>query len=297
MAYAKGKHSVKKQQKLNKHKIKLIALPIVLSLGIFVGYKGVSNAFSSTVGYASPKTVELSKELLESKDPVIQKLIDLAPVYPKIYEILKDPSEYPPEFLAMASKKPETIDFVADFVDHKGGQTEVSTPVEGSYTKGEIPLYMQWDERWGYDKYGPDYFAINGCGPTALSMVAVGLTGNENFSPKYIENFSVKNGYLVDGVGTAWSLMTDGAKKLGLKGKVIPLSASSIISNLEKGNPVIATMGPGHFTTEGHYIVLTGVTDDGKIIVNDSDSKERSSKTWDVDVFLKEAKNVWAFSI
>ncbi|MDO7203706.1 papain-like cysteine protease family protein [Paraclostridium bifermentans] len=46
-------------------------------------------------------------------------------------------------------------------------------------------------------------------------------------------------------------------------------------------------MGPGHFTTEGHYIVLTGVTDDGKIIVNDSDSKERSSKTWDVDVFFK----------
>nr|WP_284693958.1 C39 family peptidase [Paeniclostridium ghonii] len=170
-------------------------------------------------------------------------------------------------------------------------------PVEGSYTKGEIPLFMQWDERWGYNKYGPDYFAINGCGPTALSMVAVGLTGNENFSPRYIKNFSVKNGYLVDGVGTAWSLMTDGAKKLGIKGKAIPLSSSSIVSNLKKGHPIIATMGPGHFTTEGHYIVLTGVTDGGKIIVNDSDSKKRSSETWDIDVFLKEAKNIWAFSV
>lgn len=56
-------------------------------------------------------------------------------------------------------------------------------------------------------------------------------------------------------------------------------------------------MGPGHFTTEGHYIVLTGVDSDGKIIVNDSDSKQRSSETWDVDVFLKEAKNLWAFSL
>lgn len=297
MAYAKSKHSVKKKKKLNKQKFKFIALPVVISLGIFIGYKEISNAFSSTTEYANSKTVELSKELLGSKDPVIQKLIDLAPTYPRVYDILKDPSEYPHEFLVMASKKPETIDFVADFPKYKGGKTEDLMPVEGSYTKGEIPLFMQWDERWGYDKYGPDYFAINGCGPTALSMVTVGLTGNEKFSPKYIEKFSSKNGYLVAGVGTSWSLMTDGAKKLGLKGKVLPLSPSSIVSNLKKGHPIIATMGPGHFTTEGHYIVLTGVTDDGKIIVNDSDSKKRSSETWDVDVFLKEAKNLWAFSV
>ncbi|WP_250674665.1 C39 family peptidase [Paraclostridium ghonii] len=297
MSCSKSKHSIKRSNNLNNQKLKFIGLPIILSLGIFIGYKEVSNAFSSTSEYANQKTIESSKELLESKDAAIQKLINLAPTYPRIYDILKNPSDYPPEFLVMASKKPETIDFVADFPKHKGGKPEEPMPVEGSYTKGEIPLFMQWDERWGYNKYGPDYFAINGCGPTALSMVAVGLTGNENFSPRYIKNFSVKNGYLVDGVGTAWSLMTDGAKKLGIKGKAIPLSSSSIVSNLKKGHPIIATMGPGHFTTEGHYIVLTGVTDGGKIIVNDSDSKKRSSETWDIDVFLKEAKNIWAFSV
>lgn len=293
MDCTKGKHSVKKSKNSNKQKLIFIGLPIILSLCVFIGYLEVS----STSKYVKSETIELSKELLESKDPVIQKLINLAPNYPKIYDILKNPSEYPTEFLVMASKKTETIDFVADFPKHKAGTPDKSVAVNGSYTKGEIPLFMQWDERWGYNKYGPDYFAINGCGPTALSMVAVGLTGNENFSPTYLKDFSVKNGYLVDGVGTAWSLMTDGAKKLGIKGKAIPLSSSSIVSNLKKGHPIIATMGPGHFTTEGHYIVLTSVTDDGKIIVNDSDSKERSNKTWDIDVFLKEAKNIWAFSV
>ena len=197
----------------------------------------------------------------------------------------------------MASKKSETIEYVADYPNHKGIETSTPIYVKSEYKKGEIPLFMQWDKRWGYDKYGPNFFAINGCGPTALSMVTVGLTGNTNISPRYIENFSKKNGYLVEGVGTAWSLMTKGARQLGLKSKELPLSKESIISTLKKGHPIIVTMGPGHFTTEGHYIVLTGVTPNGKIKVNDSDSIKRSNQTWDVDVFLKEAKNLWTFSV
>lgn len=296
MAYSKGKHS-KKNSKLSKCNVKYVVLPVVVAIGIFVGYKGISSAVSSPEDESSQKLANLPQEIANSTDPTIEKLVKLAPVYPRIYDILNDTSAYPHEFLVMASKKPETIDFVADYPNNKGGKTDNNISVKDEYTKGEIPLFMQWDERWGYDKYGPDFFAINGCGPTALSMVTVGLTGNTDITPRYIENFSKENGYLVDGVGTSWSLMTDGAKKLGLKSKVLPLSADSIISTLKKGNPIIVTMGPGHFTTEGHYIILTGVTDDGRIIVNDSDSKKRSNQTWDVDVFLKEAKNLWAFSV
>ncbi|MGL5755560.1 MAG: C39 family peptidase [Paraclostridium sp.] len=296
MAYSKGKHSTK-TSKLNKHNAKYIILPIVVAIGIFVGYKGISSAISSQEDKPTQKLVNLPQEIVNSTDPTIEKLVKLAPIYPRIYDILNDTSAYPHELLVMASKKPETINFVADYPNNKGGKIDNNISVKDEYTKGEIPLFMQWDERWGYDKYGPDFFAINGCGPTALSMVTVGLTGNTDITPSYVENFSKENGYLVDGVGTAWSLMTDGARKLGLKSKVLPLSADSIISTLKKGNPIIVTMGPGHFTTEGHYIVLTGVTDDGKIIVNDSDSKKRSNQTWDVDIFLKEAKNLWAFSV
>jgi hypothetical protein len=296
VAYKKGKHSMR-NKKLNKKKILYIVVPIVLVTGLYIGCKKVSNIILNSSTKAEEKVVQLPKEIVESTDPVVEKLVELAPKYPKIYDILLDIKSYPSELLEMASKKPETINFVADYPNHKSDTDKSQITVKGEYKKGEIPLFMQWDERWGYDKYGPDFFAINGCGPTSLSMVAVGLTGNTNVNPRYVENFSRENGYLVPGVGTSWSLMTDGAQKLGLKSKVLPLSESSIISTLKKGNPIIVTMGPGHFTTEGHYIVLTGVTDDGKIIVNDSDSKERSNQTWDVDVFLEEAKNLWAFSI
>lgn len=297
MYCAKGKHEITKEKASDNKFFKIIALCIGTMLLLLLTFKVILSSHSQKLEYAKPQVVESSLELISPKDPLLQKIKSFAPIHPKAYAILKNPSEYPKDLLVLASKKPETVDFVADFVNHKGGKTDILSSVISSDKKGKYPLYMQWDERWGYDKYGPDYFAINGCGPTALSMVTVGLTGNEKFTPQYIKNFSASHGYLVEGVGTAWSLMTDGARKFGIRSKVISLSEQSIIKNLKKGHPIIATMGPGHFTTQGHYIVLTGINDDGKIIVNDSDSKERSNKTWDIDILLKEAKNVWAFSL
>ncbi len=90
--------------------------------------------------------------------------------------------------------------------------------------------------------------------------------------------------------------MTKGAANFGLKGKELPLSENSIITTLKKGQPIIASMGPGTFTTSGHFIVLTGVDSNNKIIVNDSDSKIKSKQAWDVDIFMKEAKNLWTFT-
>ncbi len=41
----------------------------------------------------------------------------------------------------------------------------------GEVAAGEIPLLLQWDERWGYSVYGDNMIAVNGCGPTAVAMV------------------------------------------------------------------------------------------------------------------------------
>ncbi len=63
---------------------------------------------------------------------------------------------------------------------------------------------------------------------------------------------------------------------------------------LKKGNPIICSMGPGDFTTAGHFIVLVGV-EEGKIKVNDPNSKERSSKLWDYETLEPQIKNLWVF--
>jgi len=106
--------------------------------------------------------------------------------------------------------------------------------------------------------------------------------------------FSKKNGHVVDGVGTAWTLFGDFASRTGLKCTRLPVSRYNDVWNaLSRGVPVIASVGPGHFTTTGHFIVLTGI-EGGKIKINDPNSKPKSDKLWDfTSVIVSESRQFW----
>ena len=54
-------------------------------------------------------------------------------------------------------------------------------------------------------------------------------------------------------------------------------------------------MRKGDFTTTGHFIVLTGY-EDGRITVNDPNSRKRSEKTWDFDTLQYQIKNLWSYT-
>jgi hypothetical protein len=264
-------------------------LILILGLNIYINNQDDNEEIVTQENYLE----QIPSYIKDSDDEVIQILLDKANDNEVVANILIDTDLYPYDLLELASKKDEVIEFVANFPDYIETTDDIS--IEEEYIKGEIPHFIQWDERWGYSKYGEDYFAVNGCGPTSLAMVIVGLTGDTTVNPRVICEYSEENGYIVDGVGTSWQLMKDGAKAFGLEAKELPLDENVIINTLKEGNPIIMSMGPGTFTTMGHYIVLTGVDSEGKIIVNDSDSKIRSDKTWDVDVFINEAKNLWTF--
>jgi len=274
----------------------LILLSIVFLIGIckIAGktIKAYSNGYDQVA--INKNMEEISKKVKQSNDHVLKLILKNNKNNPNTYKILDNVDLYPRELLELASKKEEALNFVADYTDYKG-YSEMKASVRKDYKKGKIPLFIQWDKRWGYEKYGSDFIAINGCGPTSLAMVAVGLTGNTKINPKVVADYSNDKGYLVKGVGTNWDLMTYGARNFKIAGREIPLSKESILQTLRKGQPIIVSMGPGEFTTAGHYIVLTGVDSNNKIIVNDPDSKLRSKKTWDINIFLKEAKGLWAF--
>ena len=50
----------------------------------------------------------------------------------------------------------------------------------------------------------------------------------------------------------------------------------------------MAIMAEGHFTKGGHFIVLRGMQD-GKILVADPASYQRSGQSWDLSIILDEA--------
>lgn len=204
--------------------------------------------------------------------------------------------EYPEALQRLYEKAPEARDFVLDYPEKKGTADPDAMDVSGELTAGVIPLWLQWDSRWGYDLYGSDVLGLTGCGPTCLAMAAAGLTGDAAFTPYAVAHFSTENGYCVPGSGTAWTLISEGGPRLGLQVEELPLSESRIRSALEAGHPVICVVGPGDFTTEGHFIVLTGV-EDGGIRVNDPNSVQNSAAQWEYDRLEGQIRALWECSL
>lgn len=199
-------------------------------------------------------------------------------------------TEWPDELIELLDKNPETKDFVLNYPLKKNVTMEVDL---SEYKDCDsVPLFMQWDERWGYNEYAGEMMGISGCGPTCLSMVSVYLLNNTDYTPQYIAEFAETNGYSVSGNGSSWTLISNGGGELGLDITEIPLVEKRIIDNLEVGNPIICVMGPGDFTSTGHFIVITDY-EDGKVKINDPNSKSRSEKLWELSDVMGQIRNLW----
>ena len=160
----------------------------------------------------------------------------------------------------------------------------------------QIPLFYQTDPRWGGNAYGDSTIAVSGCGPTCLSMVICGLTQTQDWGPASVAAFAEAQGYYIPGIGTAWDLMTAGAADLGLMSKSLPCTAD-VLLEASPDAPLICSMMPGDFTKGGHFIVIVGVDESGRLIVNDPASEVNSKKRWDAGRVADQVKGVWQFAL
>lgn len=202
-------------------------------------------------------------------------------------------SDYPEAVINLLAKQPESEEFVLAYPEKKGTKENIKLKEYKNCT--EVPLLIQWDTRWGYAPYGNGIVGLDGCGPTCLSMVSVYLTHNTKLTPDYIAEYAYENGYYQDGVGTMWSLMTDGAEDLGLSAKEIPLDEQTIKNTLDSDKVIICSVGEGDFTTKGHFIVLTNYNS-GMISVNDPNSYSNSKQTYSYERLKPQIKNLWSYS-
>lgn len=207
--------------------------------------------------------------------------------------IYQHKNEYPTSLLELALRNNEAIPFVADYLEKK--DQKVSMSITKELKNQTIPLFLQWDERWGYKNYGDDMMAINGCGPTCLSMVVSYLTKDSTYHPYKIAQFAIEKGYIVNSQ-TKWGLMSEGAKSFGINAQELPLSEDLIIKNLEQGNPIICSMSQGIFTTTGHFIVLREYKN-GLIYVNDPNSKILSQRGYTFEEIQYQIKNLWVYTL
>ena len=161
----------------------------------------------------------------------------------------------------------------------------------GKSGETQVVYYNQLDSRWSNKMYGKSStIGAAGCGPTSLAICVSTLTG-KTVDPPAVCEWSVKNGHRCEGNGSYHSLIPEGAKHYGLKvEKLGRSSARELEEHLSNGHLVIAIMAKGHFTSNGHFIVLRCITENGKVLVADPASYKRSEVEWNMSIILNEAR-------
>ena len=219
----------------------------------------------------TPEEIEAEKvqEVLDS-DQYKDQLGELYKKNPETKEIILNREKYSDDLLTWLFDHQEALQWVIDYPE-QSARSEEELSAQGLQA---VDL--------------KDY--------TSLSMVATGLTGNTSFTPKYVADMSVNMGYYVDEVGTDWTLMTAGASELGINSaQLTNWSEDTLKSELSAGHPIICSMGPGDFTNQGHFIVLSGLTEEGKVLINDPNSKINSRKKWDLNKIINQMNAAWSF--
>lgn len=209
----------------------------------------------------------------------------------KMAELYEDREIYPTDLLNKVVNNPEMTDFILGYLDAEDKVTGGFTEAEKN---AEYPLLIQWDSRWAYASYGEDNIGISGCGPTCLSMVILSLTGNEKATPDKIAKFSMENGYYVEGTGTAWALMSDISEEYDVLSYQIPVDEQEMINEIDNGRMLICSVGPGDFTTGGHFIVIYGYDENG-FLVNDPYCRARSEKKWTFEKLSGQIRAIWTY--
>ena len=88
-----------------------------------------------------------------------------------------------------------------------------------------------------------------------------------------------------------WADLPYGTDNIGLQWESISTDdPQAVVDTLASGKLIVALMSKGHFTSSGHFMVLRGVTSEGKILVADPASKKRSEQEWDISIILDEAR-------
>ena len=315
---ARRKREVRRMKR-KLYKAGIFAAAGIIVLAVILMLCGSGNAKKSAKKTSSAKTKTETSEETETKTPEeieaekVQEVLDsdqykdqLGELYkknPETKEIILNREKYSDDLLTWLFDHQEALQWVIDYPE-QSARSEEELSAQGLQAvdlkdyriQNHIPVYFQWSEVWGYASYGSENIGMGGCGPTSLSMVATGLTGNTSFTPKYVADMSVNMGYYVDGVGTDWTLMTAGASELGIKSaQLTTWSEDTLKSELSAGHPIICSMGPGDFTNQGHFIVLSGLTEEGKVLINDPNSKINSRKKWDLNTIINQMNAAWSF--
>lgn len=137
------------------------------------------------------------------------------------------------------------------------------------------PRMYQMDYRWANLPYGYNTIGGGGCGPSSFAMVISGLTGRTYTPEDIVEIIQSRNDniwYYQQGSGSTYAIFPYLCNYFDLNiDDGVVYNEESLKSYIEDNKVVIISISSGNvYTGQGHFVVLRGLTEDGKFLVNDS---------------------------
>lgn len=286
------KNPSKRKQQVRRYWV-MIGLVLVVALaavicGLYFFGKG-----QDTASAGMPETKQ-QKELWEQARQEAGLSVETPEEHLEQVRIQATVQGYPKGVIELLDKNPATVDYVEAYGE-KQGQI-YAEDIGDDYVEGQIPLLIQWDERWGYAPYGTSVVAVSGCGPTCMAMVAAGLNHDPTITPAKVAAYGTENSYVDEENNTYWAFMQEAGADFGLSCYSGFLTEQQLAAELSAGHPVICSMGPGYFTQNGHFIVMTGY-ENGQIRINDPFSEENSARTWSYAEIQGQIRAMWVYSL
>ena len=176
-----------------------------------------------------------------------------------------------------------------------GGDEIMYETAEGCI--GEVVYYNQGEEPWASMSYGKSTIQVSGCGPTALAIVISTLTG-KSVTPKDTADYAVSTDAYVYGQGTSHSFPSDAARHWGLSVERVGRERMDYVAEkLKGGNLAVVICAENTISKNGHFIVLTGITEDGYFAIADPGSRQRSGNLYSPQTIQSYARNLAAGGI
>ena len=146
---------------------------------------------------------------------------------------------------------------------------------------GEAVYYNQGEEPWASLPYGGSNIRSSGCGPTALAIVISTLTG-ERVTPEMTGRFAISGGYYVKGKGTSHAFPAAAAAHWGLSVERMKRERmNEVVKGLKNEKMAVVICAENTISgSSGHYIVLTGVTENGYLTIADPGSRTRTGNLY-----------------
>ncbi len=198
------------------------------------------------------------------------------------------------KLLKLAANDPAARAFVAGFRTSYPGTRAGSLTEDDLAGAGEIPLFMQWDTRWGYMEYIGGPMGTKGCCPTCLSMLYAGFSGRCDMSPYIVSRLATESGLCDSEGGTYGEFVGHFAQLVGLDYAEV-LDFDTACAYLNDGWALVCNLGEGEFTDVGHYVLVTGwVDDEGSVRVNDPYNSTVDAQVWPLATIYFECNSAYA---